>query len=257
MRTRHPSPLAACAVLISLSAPLAAQDAGFGARSGVALGGLRGLEGADARPGVALGPTFAAPINSWLAIQAELLYTSYGAWLNDVVAIQASDAPFSLASFRYIQAPILARLDVGKLVGAPVQALLYGGPHVSARLTCQLDIASPLAEPVPCGSAPESSPFAHMRTFEVGAVTGASLAMELFSLFQLAADVRYQHGFSRFGPLDGGVRQGIWAFAIRLSGTDGGAAPAGYVEPPVPPAIQTGPLVPQWWRSPPPRGVRM
>jgi hypothetical protein len=79
--------------------------------------------------------------------------------------------------------------------------------------------------------------------------------VELFSLFYLAADVRYQHGFSRYGPLDRSLRQGVWAFALRLFGAGGGDDAAGYVEPPLPPAIQERPVLPNWPRVP--RGVRM
>jgi hypothetical protein len=87
-------------------------------------------------------------------------------------------------------------------------------------------------------------------------VVGGSVAVELFSLFQLAADVRYQHGFSRYGPIDTGFRQGMWAFAIRLSGTGyGGDGPVGYVDTPVPPMIQGGTLLPPAAR--PVKGVRM
>jgi len=256
MRTSHAASLTASAMLIVLAVPLAAQDAGFGARSGFAVGELRGLDGARSRPGLAMGPTFAASINRWLGIQAELLYTTYGAWLTDAVAIQASDAPFSLASFRFVQAPIFARIDVGALLEMPVRALLYAGPHVSAMLTCRLDVPAPLAERVPCRSAPASSPFADMRTFDLGAATGAALAADLFDWLQLAADARYQHGFSRYGPLDGGFRNGMWAVAIRLSAAYGHAAPAGYGEPlPVPPMIRDAPLVPNWPTIP--KGVRM
>jgi hypothetical protein len=225
----------------------------LGVRSGVAASGVRGVEGADARSGVAAGPTFAVPVNRWLAIQTELLYTTYGAWLNDAFARAGS--PFSQVSFRYIQAPVLARLDVGRLLGGPVRALLYAGPHASAMLTCRVDLVTPLSEPIPCGSAPETSPFAHMRTIDVGAVGGASLAVELFDLFQLAADVRYQHGFSRYASLDGTLRQGLWAFAIRISGAGSGGAGAAYVEPPLPPAVQPHPVVPDWIQ--PVRGVEM
>jgi hypothetical protein len=256
MRTSHAASLtAACALIIGLSTPLAAQDGGFGARSGVALGGLHGLDGARGRPGMATGPTFAARLNRWLAIQTELLYTTYGAWLTDAVAIQASGTPFSQASFRYLQAPIFARIDVGALLDAPVQALLYAGPHVSAMLTCRLDVPAPMAERVPCGSAPETSPFSGMRTVDLGAAAGASLAVELFNLFQLAADVRYQRGFTQYGPLYGGFRNGMWAFAFRLSGAYSRGAPAGDIEPPLPPMIQGAPLPPNWPVIP--KGVRM
>jgi hypothetical protein len=255
MRTRHAAPFAAGALLVCLSAPLASQETGFGARSGFAVGELSGLDGARARPGLAVGPTFAVPINRWLAIQTELLYTTYGAWLSDVAVIQASDLPVSLASFRFIQAPIFARLDLGALLESPVRALLYAGPHVSAMLTCRLDVPAPMAERVPCGAAPASSPFADMRTFDLGAATGAALGVELFDLLHLAADARYQHGFSRYGPLDGGFRNGMWAVAIRLSFLYGGGAPAGYVEPPLPPVIQDTPLTPGWPVVP--KGVRM
>jgi hypothetical protein len=256
MRTRLAAPLVASALLIGLAVPLAAQDAGFGARSGFAVGELRGLEGARSRPGMSVGPTFSARFNRWLGIQAEVLYTSYGAWLNDAVAIQASDAPFSQAWFRFIQAPVFARLDVGALLDLPMQALVYAGPHVSTMLTCGLELPAPRAERVPCGSAPETSAFSDLRTFDLGAATGASLAVELFDLFQLAADGRYQQGFSRYGPLQGGFRQGMWAVAIRLSFLyGGGGAPAGYVEPPLPPMIQDTPLTPGWPIVP--KGVRM
>jgi len=256
MRTSHAASLtAACTLILGLSVPLAAQDAGFGARSGFAVGELRGLDGARARPGVAMGPTFTARINRWLGIRTELLYTTYGVWLTDAVAIQTSDAPFSQVSFRYLQAPVFARLDVGALLDAPVQALLYAGPHVSALLTCGLDVPAPMAGRVPCGSAPATSPFSDLRTLDLGAAVGASLAVELFGLLQLAADARYQHGFSRYGPLDGGFRNGVWAVAIRLSGAYSRATPGVYIEPPVPPMIQDVPLLPNWPGIP--KGVRM
>lgn len=252
MRARPLSLAIACAILLGLSAPLAAQDAGFGARSGVAMGGLSGLEGASSRPGIAVGPTFVLPINRWLGVQAELLYTTYGAWLTN--ALQLPGDAFTQVSFRYLQMPLLARLDVGALLHAPIRAILYAGPHASVRLTCRLDVAAPLAGPVPCGSTSSSSPLAGMNTVDFGAVTGASVAGEVFHLFTLGADVRYQRGFDRFGVLYGGLRNSVWAFAIRVSGIGGEAG--GYMDVPVPPAIQDVPLSPRGIR-PPVKGVRM
>jgi hypothetical protein len=252
MRSRPLSVLAACAVVATLSAPLAAQDAGFGARSGVATGGLSGLEGARARPGVAIGPTFGLPVTRWLGVQTELVYTTYGAWLSDATALQLAGQDFTQASFRFLQMPLLARLDVGALLHAPIHAVLYGGPHASAMLECRLTVAAPLAERVPCGASP-SSPFAGMNTFQMGAMSGASIAGELFNLFVLGADVRYQWGFNRFGMLYGGFRPSTWAFEIRVSGIGGGGGR--YTDLPVPPAIQDAQLTPPGGR--PVKGVRM
>jgi hypothetical protein len=252
MRARSLSLATTCAVLLSLSTPLAAQESGFGARSGVATGGLSGLDGARSRPGIAIGPTFAVPITRWLGIQTELLYTSYGAWLSDATAIQTSVDVFTQASFRYLQMPLLARLDIGALLHAPVHAILYGGPHASAMLECRLVVAAPMAERMPCGAT--SSPFAGMNTFQLGAVTGASVAGELFNLFDVGADVRYQRGFDRYGPLYGGFRNSVWAFEIRLSGIRGGG-PGEYMDLPVPPAIQGVPRTPSGAR--PIKGVKM
>jgi Outer membrane protein beta-barrel domain len=241
-----------CAVLACVSPPMAAQESGFGARSGIATGGVSGLDGARSRPGIAIGPTFALPITRWLGVQAELLYTTYGAWLSDAPAIQTSNDVFTQASFRYLQIPLLARLDIGALLHAPVRAILYGGPHASAMLECRLVVAAPLAERVPCGST--SSPFAGMNTFELGAVTGASVAAELFHLFDVGADVRYQRGFDRYGALYGGFRNSVWAFVIRVSGI-GGGDDGGYMDMPVPPAIQGVQRTPSGARTV--RGVRM
>ncbi len=253
MRTRSLSLAAACAILVSLAPPLTGQESGFGARSGVATGGLSGLDGARSRPGISVGPTFAVPITRWLGIQTELLYTSYGAWLSDATAIQTSVNVFTQASFRYLQMPLLARLDIGALLHAPVHAILYGGPHASAMLECRLVVAAPMAERMPCGSV--ASPFAGMNTFQLGAVTGASVAGELFNLFALAADVRYQRGFDRYGPIYGGFRNGFWALEIRVAGIrDGGSGR--YMDlPPVPPAIQGVPRTPSGAR--PVKGVKM
>ena len=252
MRARILSLSVASALFICLSVPLAAQDAGFGARSGVETGGLSGLDGARARPGVAIGPTFGLPVSRWFGVQAELLYTTYGAWLGDATAIQVAGQGLTQASFRYLQMPLLARLDVGALLHAPVHAILYGGPHASAMLECRLTVAAPLAERLPCGASP-SSPFAGMNTFQMGAITGASIAGELFNLFVLGADVRYQWGFNRFGMLYGGFRPSTWALEIRVSGIGGGGGR--YMDLPVPPAIQDTQLTPPGGR--PVKGVRM
>jgi hypothetical protein len=255
MRARPLSLVIAGAVLFSPYTPLAAQDAGFGARSGVAVGGLGGLDGVSARPGIAIGPTFLLPINRWLGVQAELLYTTYGAWLGNAPAIQFSGGDaFGLASFRYLQMPLLARLDVGTLFHAPVRAILYAGPHASAMLTCRIVETAPTVERVPCGASSPSSPVAGMNTFALGAVGGATVAGELFHLFTLAADVRYQRGFDRFGAVYGGLRNSVWAFALMVSGIGGGAGE--YMDVPVPPAIQDVPLSPRGIQ-PPVKGVRM
>jgi hypothetical protein len=169
MRARTLSLTVVCAVLVTLSAPLAAQDAGFGARSGVAMGGLSGLDGARARPGVSIGPTFGLHVTRWLGVQAELLYTTYGAWLSNVTALQLTGDVFSQASFRYLQLPFLARLNIGALLHSRVRALVYGGPHASAMLQCRLDVVAPMAERMPCGYASSSVPFANMGTLAFGA----------------------------------------------------------------------------------------
>ncbi|HET7039807.1 MAG TPA: hypothetical protein VFH97_07955, partial [Gemmatimonadales bacterium] len=210
------------------------------------MGGL-GLDGARARPGAAVGPTIALSLTRWLDFQTEVLYTTYGVWLTDAFAVQTPENPLRSASFRFIQAPLLARLDVARLLHLPLHAQVYGGPHLSAMLTCRLDVATPLAEDVPCGSAPETSPFSDMRTVEAGAVTGAALAVGLFGLFQLATDVRYQRGFSQYGVVAGGLRNWGWAFAVRLSSLMGGPGSAGYIPPPM---IQRAPLVPDWEKVP-------
>jgi hypothetical protein len=100
-----------------------------------------------------------------------------------------------------------------------------------------------------------ASPLVGINTFDFGAVTGASVAAELFDLFTLAADVRYQRGFSRFGTLNGGLRHSVWALAIRVSGLGAGGGGQPYLDAPIPSDIQGVPLVPVWTR--PVRGVRM
>lgn len=242
-----------CAVLLGPATPLAAQDAGFGARSGVAVGGLSGLAGASARPGIVVGPTFVLPINRWLGVQTELLYTTYGAWLTDATAIQGSGVGFAQASFRYLQMPLLARLDIGALLHAPLRAILYAGPHASAMLECRVVAVDPMIQRLPCGSTSPLSPVAGINTLDVAAVTGASVAGELFHLFALAADVRYQRGFDQFGTAYGGFRNSVWAFAIRVSGIGGGDG--AYMDTPVPPRIQRAPLTPPG--GAPVKGVRM
>jgi hypothetical protein len=251
MRTARAPLLAVSPLLVGLTLQNAAWGQEFGARSGVAVGGL-GLDGARARPGAAVGPTIALSITRWLDFQTEVLYTTYGVWLTDAFAVRTPENPLRSASFRFIQAPLLARLDVARLLHLPLHAQLYGGPHLSAMLTCRLDPSTPLAGNVPCGAAESTSPFSDMRTFDAGAVTGASLAVNPFGVFQLATDVRYQRGFSRYGPVDAGPRNGIWAFAIRLSSLMGGPEPAPSIPPPM---IQRAPLVPDWQTIPP--GVRM
>jgi hypothetical protein len=255
MRARTLSLTVVCAVLVTLSAPLAAQDAGFGARSGVAMGGLSGLDGARARPGVSIGPTFGLHVTRWLGVQAELLYTTYGAWLSNVTALQLTGDVFSQASFRYLQLPFLARLNIGALLHSRVRALVYGGPHASAMLQCRLDVVAPMAERMPCGSAPSTVPFANMHTFALGAITGASVAGELFNLFEVGADVRYERGFDGYGPVFGGFRNSVWALVIRVSGIGGGGG-ARYMDlPPLPPSIHGAPLTPA--KAGPVKGVRM
>jgi hypothetical protein len=150
--------------------------------------------------------------------------------------------------------PLLARLDVGALVHAPVRALLYAGPHASVMLECRVVAVDPMIQRLPCGSTAPLSPVVGMNTFAVGAVTGASVSGELFHLFALAADLRYQRGFDQFGTAYGGFRNSVWAFAIRVSGIGGGNG--AYMDAPVPPRIQGAPLTPPGFVAPV-KGVRM
>jgi hypothetical protein len=261
MRARFLSLATVCAVLVSMPVALAAQDvgavqdAGFGARSGVAMGGLSGLDGARGRPGLSIGPTFGFRVNRWLGVQAELLYTAWGAWLTNVTALQMTGDVFSQASFRYLQVPLLARLNVGALLHTPFSMVFYGGPHASAMLECRLSVTAPLAQRMPCGSAPASVPFSNMNTFALGTITGASVGGELFHLFALAADVRYQRGFDRYGPILGGFRNSVWAFEILVSGIGRGGSARYSDLPPVPPSIQGAHLSPT--RGGPVKGVKM
>lgn len=243
----------ALALFVLPAGSVSAQQAGLGVRSGVALNGLGGVDGADARPGTTLGPTYAFALNRWLAIQGELLYSSYGAWLTDAPAVQTPDVRYSAASFRYLQLPVLVRFDVGELLGAPVHSTLYAGPHASYLLSCRVDVTAPASETVPCGA----SPFADVEALDVGTIAGVAVAANLFDAVQLAADVRYQRGFQRFGLFDGYRRRG-WAIAFRLSGTGGGGGAVGqsYVDTAVPPMG----IVPQYpaWRGPArTQGIRM
>lgn len=210
-------------VAVSLGAiPLRAQESpesGFGLRSGTALGGLSGTDGLDTRPGFTLGPTFTVPMTSWLAVQGELLYSRYGArW--STTAVDPTFAPgFSKASFQQLQTPLLVRFDVGELLGSPVLLRLYAGPHGAYMLSCHVDAA------IPCGTLNETSPFSHVTGFDLGSTVGAEASAELFRLFRVGADVRYQQGLENIVILDRGYRSRAWTFTIRLTGAGYGSGP--------------------------------
>jgi hypothetical protein len=276
MRAFRARVIPAVAVLTALSAgPAVAQDWEIGFRSGVTFGGMAGGRGVQARPGTTFGPTASYYMTPWIAVQAELLYSSQGMrYVAD--QLYNSDSytgvrPMQTTSARFLQLPVLGRFNFGKLLAGPVRPTLYAGPQASYMMSCQMT-GTGYFSPVPgtsssrgsCdqfsnGFAPTTSPFTDMRTFDIGAVAGLGLEVDLFNKIQIATDVRYQRGFGRMNGLEQRFYNQAWSVMFFLSGIGpwGGNAQGAFIDMPVNPMRETGPKQNGGLGANPVRSVRM
>lgn len=203
-----------------------------------------------------MGPTFTFAVSPWVAVQTEVLYASYGTRyaaqrLQQFVGQNGafSTTPGQNASMHFIQVPVLGRFDFGRLIAGRVRPTLYFGPQASVLLACSVTDMMSAQGSVGCNqfagnAAFPTSPFSNMRTFDVGALGGVGLEVDLFEKIQVATDVRYQRGFGSMNALDRRFYNQAWSVMFRLSaigdwGTQG--------------AFLDGPSLPM--RQEPPKGI--
>jgi hypothetical protein len=219
------------ALIALAAAPLAAQEPMMGVRSEMTFARMPGASSFNSRPGFTFGPTVAFKLTPWFAIQTELLYSSFGG----SVGITGTGPTFfgtsgfsqtsyigsaGASSFKFLQLPVMARLDLGKLVGGPIRPVLFAGPQVSYMLSCRSGYDPTTGDPLSCGQLTNTglgaSPVAGLRTWDVGAVGGVGLQANLFDIIQLGGAVRYQRGLTSISALDPRIRSEAWSLAFSV-----------------------------------------
>ncbi|HEY2825404.1 MAG TPA: porin family protein [Gemmatimonadales bacterium] len=227
-------PLFALAGLALATAPLAAQDLLVGIRSELTFPRLPGATSFNSRPGYTFGPQFAVPLNKFVAIQTELLYTQYGAGVSVASGAQTfvpggfgggalgqtayvgSFTPASSA--QYIQLPVMARLTLGQV--GPVRPVFYAGPMASFMFSCRSGFDPSTGDGLGCGgngaTGMPMSQFTGMSRFDVGGVAGAGLQANLFDVIVIGSEVRYQRGLRAVSPLYPDFRNQSVSLAFRL-----------------------------------------
>jgi hypothetical protein len=262
------------------AAPLDAQDNWeIGLRSGVTFGGMGGGSGVESRRGTSFGATVTHFMTPWIALQAELLYTSQGMryaadrLYNSVPNTSIGGAPPSQnTSARFLQIPVLGRFNFGKLMAGPVRPTFYAGPQASYMITCQMTgtgyfspVAGTSSSRAPCDQfsnrfTPTTSPFTDLRTFDVGAVAGLGLEIDLFNKIQIAGDLRYHRGFGRMNALEQRFYNQSWSVMFFLSpiGSWGANGSQGaFIDAPMNPMREGAPKQKGSMGSKPVRDVRM
>ncbi len=100
----------ACLALAAGAAPSLAQDSGFGVKGGVNLANQEltgsGAPSTSMRVAAVAGGFLTLPLGSWLAVQAEGLYTMKGA----KVSVSGIDSTLQID---YLEVPLLARVRLG------------------------------------------------------------------------------------------------------------------------------------------------
>ena len=220
------------ALIALVAAPLAAQDPMMGVRSEMTFARMPGASSFNSRPGFTFGPTVAFKLTPWFAIQTELLYSSFGGNVgitgNGPTFLGASGfsqmayvGGAGSSSFKFLQLPVMARFDLGNVIGGPVRPVLFAGPQVSYMLSCNSGYNPTTGDPLSCGQLTNTglgtSQVAGLRSWDVGAVGGVGLQANLFDWIQLGGAVRYQRGLTSISPLDPRIHNEAWSLAFSVA----------------------------------------
>lgn len=142
------------------------------------------LGDASRRTGFTAGALLVFPVAPAFAIEPELLYTTKG--------YEVSGPDFSSTlKMSYVEIPVLLRVEVPASGG--VKPLLYGGPAVSFKATCDVDSKfQGISMSTSCD--PVQSDFAKIKTLDYGLVVGGGLEFDVAGKM-ITIGARYDHSF--------------------------------------------------------------
>ncbi len=176
----------------------------FGVRGGAYRSNIQATEGLSnlapdfkALDNYTLGAVVELPISSNLYFQPELNYTVKGFGLTANSEFNIFNTPLSVGAqansrFHYLDVPLLAKAKFGS---DAVQLYILAGPSFGYALSGVLETRIKALVDIKVSDTDINLESIDYERFEVSGVVGAGLNIDL-NLFQIFADVRYQHGFT-------------------------------------------------------------
>lgn len=183
----------------------ASAQVSLGVRGGIYRSNIQATEGLNdfspdfkALDNYTFGAVVEVPIFSNLYFQPELNYTVKGFGLTANSEFNLFNTPLSVGAqansrFHYLDVPLLAKAKFG---GDAVQLYLLAGPAFGYALNGTLETRIKAIVDIKVSDTNINLENIDYERFEISGVLGAGLNIDL-NLFQLFADVRYQHGFTQ------------------------------------------------------------
>ncbi len=160
----------------------------FGITGGVNSSTIGGNDFGDAsrRTGFMAGVLLVLPVAPSIAIEPEFLYSSKGVTGND------TDVDATL-KMDYVEVPVLLRVEVPTSGG--VKPFLYGGPAVSFKARCKIEVSGQGVN-INSNCDELESPGMKLKTVDYGLVGGGGLAFDVGGrTFSIGA--RYDHSLGK------------------------------------------------------------